>query len=192
MRICDWSSGVCSSDLLRLGRLGLGNGLFRDGRRLTNGWFRSACNAISLERVERMQSLERARPIWPILAAVVLSFGLLVASGAARGQSQSNPTAQAVTEQQLLQELNRIQGRITIPDDKAAILQQPQGRDYQSFHEDALPWIVGSAVLGMLLLLALFYFFRGRIRTQGRDSGVMIQRFNVDRKSKSLKSSHKC
>src|SRR3546814_1185750 len=95
MRICDWSSGVCSSDLLRLGRLGLGNGLFRDGRRLTNGWFRSACNAISLERVERMQSLERARPIWPILAAVVLSFGLLVASGAARGQSQSNPTAQA-------------------------------------------------------------------------------------------------
>src|SRR3546814_5205597 len=64
---------------LRLGRLGLGDGLFRDGRRLTNGWFRSACNAISLERVERMQSLERARPIWPILAAVVLSFGLLVA-----------------------------------------------------------------------------------------------------------------
>src|SRR3546814_7195243 len=96
-----------------------------------------------------MQSLERARPIWPILAAVVLSFGLLVASGAARGQSQSNPTAQAVTEQQLLQELNRIQGRITIPDDKAAILQQPQGRDYQSFHEDALPWIGGIAVLGM-------------------------------------------
>src|SRR3546814_4335228 len=94
-----------------------------------------------------MQSLERARPIWPILAAVVLSFGLLVASGAARGQSQSNPTAQAVTEQQLLQELNRIQGRITIPDDKAAILQQPQGRDYQSFHEDALPWIGGIAVL---------------------------------------------
>src|SRR3546814_11940174 len=79
----------------------------------------------------------------------------------------------------LFRSLNRIQGRITIPDDKAAILQQPQGRDYQSFHEDALPWIGGIAVLGMLLLLALFYFFRGRIRTQGRDSGVMIQRFNV-------------
>src|SRR3546814_5559129 len=68
MRISDWSSDVCSSDL---GRLGLGDGLFRDGRRLTNGWFRSACNAISLERVERMQSLERARPIWPILAAEI-------------------------------------------------------------------------------------------------------------------------
>src|SRR3546814_17592341 len=79
----------------------------------------------------------------------------------------------------LFRSLNRIQGRITIPDDKAAILQQPQGRDYQSFHEDALPWIGGIAVLGMLLLLALFYFFRGRIRPQGRDSGVMIKRFNV-------------
>src|SRR3546814_17176666 len=31
----------------------------------------------------------------------------------------------------------------------------------------------------MLLLLALFFFFRGRIRTQGPESGVMIQRFNV-------------
>src|SRR3546814_15210846 len=76
-----------------------------------------------------MQSLERARPIWPILAAVVLSFGLLVASGTARSQPQSNPTAQAVTEQQLFQDLNRIKGRVTIPDDKAAILQQPQGRE---------------------------------------------------------------
>lgn len=131
-----------------------------------------------------MQSLERARPAWSILTAVVLAFGLLAfgllaASGTARSQSQNNPTAQAVTEQQLFQELNRIQGRITIPDGKAAVLQQPQGRGYQSFHEGALPWIGGIAVLGMLLVIAVFYFFRGRIRTQGAESGVMIQRFNL-------------
>src|SRR3546814_19654763 len=86
-----------------------------------------------------MQSLERARPIWPILAAVVLSFGLLVASGAARGQSQSNPTAQAVTEQQLLQELNRIQGRITIPDYKEATIQKTQDTNTRHINEDAPP-----------------------------------------------------
>src|SRR3546814_19462918 len=113
MRISDGSSVVCASvqiaarrrrrdhrgDLqeagydarLRLGRLGLDYGLFRDGRRLTSGRFRSACNAVTRERVERMQSLERARPIWPILAAVFLSFGLLVASGAAPSPSPRNP-----------------------------------------------------------------------------------------------------
>src|SRR3546814_8711848 len=47
------------------------------------------------------------------------------------------------------------------------------------FHEGVLPWIGGIAVLGMLLLLALFFFFSGRIRAQGPESGVMIQRFNV-------------
>src|SRR3546814_19308080 len=125
-----------------------------------------------------MQSLERARPIWPILAAVVLSFGLLVASGAARSQSQSNPTAQAVTEQQLFHELNRIQGRVTIPDDKAAILQPPQGRDYQSFHAGVRPWTGGLAVLGMLLLPALFFFFRCRNRPQGPEYGVITLHSN--------------
>jgi formate dehydrogenase subunit gamma len=126
-----------------------------------------------------MQGSERLRQSGPILAVIVLALGLLAGPALAQNPSGSNPTAQAVREQQLLDELNRIQGRITIPDDKAAVLQQPQGREFQSFHEGTLPWIGGIAVLGMLAVLAIFYLVRGRIRSQAPDSGIAIQRFNV-------------
>jgi formate dehydrogenase subunit gamma len=129
--------------------------------------------------METMRGLKHARPVVPFLAAAVLAIGLSIAPGYAQNQGDINPTAQAVKEQQLLQELNRIQGRITIPDGKASVLQQPQGREYQRFHEDALPWIGGIAVLGMLALLAVFFLIRGRIRTQARESGVKIRRFNA-------------
>lgn len=126
-----------------------------------------------------MRGLKHAWPVLPALAAMMLAIGLLGAPANAQGQSGNNPTAQAVKEQQLLQELNRIQGRITIPDSKASVLEQPQGRGYQSFHEGALPWIGGIAVLGMLVILAVFFLYRGRIRTAAPESGVKIVRFNA-------------
>lgn len=120
------------------------------------------------------------RLIFPAVAAFILAVGLLVVPASAQeGPSGSNPTAEAVSEQQLLQELDKIQGRISIPDRKAATLQQPQGRDYRGFHEGALPWIGAIVIIGMLLLLALFYFIRGRIRTQAGESGIRILRFNA-------------
>ena len=119
------------------------------------------------------------------LAALILAVGIL--SGPVGAQNQagmsqagtgSNPTAQAVSEQKLLQELDRIQGRVTIPDRKSGVLQQPEGREYRAFHERALPWIGGILILGMLLVLAVFYMVRGRIRMDVR-SGQKILRFNV-------------
>ncbi|MCC2688266.1 MAG: formate dehydrogenase gamma subunit [Rhizobiaceae bacterium] len=117
--------------------------------------------------------------VQPVLIAILMAAGLLVAPAAAQQAGSSNPTAQAVSEQQLLDELNKIQGRVTIPDRKAATLQQPQGRDYRGFHEGALPWIAGIAVLGILIVLAIFYFIRGPVRTLARESGVRILRFNT-------------
>ena len=38
----------------------------------------------------------------------------------AQGTSGTNPTARSVTEEQLFQQLDKITGRITIPDGKAA------------------------------------------------------------------------
>ena len=127
-----------------------------------------------------MPLLTLGRSILPALAALAFAFGLLIASlAAAQSPDASNPTAQAVSEQQLLQELNRIDGRISLPDSRAATLQQPQGRDFQAFHEGALPWIGAIVIIGMLLVLALFYFYRGRIRTQAHESGVKLLRFNA-------------
>jgi formate dehydrogenase subunit gamma len=94
--------------------------------------------------------------------------------------SGSNPTASAVSEEQLFQQLDKLTGRVTIPDAKAALLQQPQGRDYRSFHEGVLPWVGGILVLGMILALAVFYFTKGKIRLDhSEESGRKILRFNA-------------
>jgi formate dehydrogenase subunit gamma len=92
----------------------------------------------------------------------------------------SNPTASSVTEDQLFRQLDKLTGRVTIPDAKAATLEQPQGRDYRQFREGILPWIGGIFVLGMIVALAAFYFTRGRIRLEhSEESGRKIQRFNA-------------
>jgi formate dehydrogenase subunit gamma len=109
---------------------------------------------------------------------VVLGFG----PAAAQSPSGSNPTAQAVKEEELLRRLQGepIGGRVSIPDPKASILEQPQGRDYRGFHEGALVWIGAIAILGMLIALAAFYFSRGRIALEPDDeSGRKILRFNA-------------
>ncbi|MDQ4059722.1 MAG: formate dehydrogenase subunit gamma [Pseudomonadota bacterium] len=122
--------------------------------------------------------------------ALALAVGLSAPVSAQQGTDRdpaaavtpnsSNPTANAVKEEQLLQQLQKLEGRISIPDGKAALLQQPQGRDYRQFHESILPWIGGVAILGMILALAVFYFTRGRIMLEDSpESGIKIKRFNA-------------
>jgi len=73
---------------------------------------------------------------------------------------------------------NRITGRVSIPDEKLAVLVQPEGRDWRAFRNGTLMWVGGIAVLGMLALLALFYLIRGRIRVRSGWSGRTLERFN--------------
>jgi formate dehydrogenase subunit gamma len=94
--------------------------------------------------------------------------------------SGSNPTASAVSEEQLFQQLDKLSGRVSIPDGKAAILEQPQGRDYRGFREGILPWLGGVFVIGMIVALAAFYFTKGKIRLDSsEESGRKILRFNA-------------
>src|SRR5205807_9585473 len=66
--------------------------------------------------------------------AVVMIAGLAMPAGA----QQVNPTADAVNEQRLLQEMTQIQGRGSIPDTKSYIIEQPRGREWRQFHEVTL------------------------------------------------------
>jgi formate dehydrogenase subunit gamma len=91
-----------------------------------------------------------------------------------------NPTADSVNEEALFKRSDKIQGVVTIPDWKASVLEQPQGREWRGFHEGAMPWIGGIAILGMIFALAVFFFARGRIRLEASDvSGRKILRFNA-------------
>ena len=92
---------------------------------------------------------------------------------------QVNPTASSVKEQQLLQELNRIQGRVSIPDQRSGVLEQPAGRDWREFRNVTLRWIGGIAILGMLAALVIFYLSRGMVRLESGRSGRSIARFTA-------------
>jgi len=115
-------------------------------------------------------------------AALALAVVLLVGISApvtAQQATPVNPTASAVKEEQLLQELQRVQGRITIPDVKESVLIQPAGRDWRTFHQVTLRWIGAISILGMLLLLVGFFLFRGMVRIERGRSGRTIVRFNA-------------
>ncbi|MDB5571474.1 MAG: formate dehydrogenase, gamma subunit [Hyphomicrobiales bacterium] len=117
-----------------------------------------------------------------LLALSVLWLLSLSPDMASAQQQQSQPvrpTAESVNEAELFKQNSRIEGRVTIPDGKAAFLEQPQGREWRGFHEGWMPWIAGVAILGMLLGLLVFYFVRGTIRLEPSErSRATILRFN--------------
>ena len=121
--------------------------------------------------------LARIRIIFGALALVGL-MALAVPAGAQQSTAV-NPTASSVKEQQLLQQLQRVEGRITIPDEKASVLIQPEGRDWRRFHNVTLRWIGAIVILGMLVVLVVFYLWRGMVRIEGGRSGRTIVRFTA-------------
>ena len=117
-------------------------------------------------------------PIRIIAGALALAFIIAVAAPVSAQQPSSvNPTAAAVNEQKLLQELNKIQGRGSIPDVNSYVLEHPAGRDWRHWHEVTLRWIGAVAVLGMLALLVIFYLVRGQVKLEAGRSGRKIVRF---------------
>jgi formate dehydrogenase subunit gamma len=118
-----------------------------------------------------------------VIGAVALAFIVACAAPASAQQRNPddsvNPTASAVKEDQLLGELNRITGRCTLPDQKACTLEQPAGRDWRHFHQVTLRWIGGISILGMLVLLVVFYLTRGMVRLEAGRSGRVLVRFSA-------------
>ena len=112
-----------------------------------------------------------------ICAALALLF---VVAHPAAAQLSFKPTAEAVQEDKLLNALkegDKITGRVSIPDKMSASLIQPAGRDWRDFQRSTLPIIGGIAIIGMLVVLAIFMMVRGRIRLQRGFSGRKILRF---------------
>src|SRR5262245_63357433 len=115
------------------------------------------------------------------VGALALAVFIAVAAPASAQQSGApvNPTAMSVKEQQLLQQLNTIQGRGTIPDVKSYVLEHPAGREWREFHNVTLKWIGGIAIIGMLLILVVFYLWRGPMRVKSGYSGISVLRFDM-------------
>jgi formate dehydrogenase subunit gamma len=141
-------------------------------------------HAGSVQKKKRIQGEERMAKIVAhmrlIAGALALAVAVALSAPVSAQQPNSvNPTADAVKEQQLLQQLKMIQGRGTIPDVKSYVIEHPVGRNWQEFHSVTLRWIGAIAILGMLLLLVIFYLWRGMVRLESGRSGRKIVRFNA-------------
>ncbi len=116
------------------------------------------------------------------LVVAAIAFLILAAASApvaAQQPGSVDPNADAVKEQQLLQQFNRIQGLGSIPDIKSYVIEQPMGREWRLFHEVYLHWIGGIAIFGIFSLLAIFYLWRGTLHFRGGRSGRKMLRFTA-------------
>jgi formate dehydrogenase subunit gamma len=116
------------------------------------------------------------------LAAAAIAILILAAVAtpvAAQQPASVTPTADAVKEQQLLEQFKRVQGLGSIPDTKSYVIEQPQGRQWRQYHEVWLPMIGTIAMLGMIALLIIFFVVRGMVRIKSGRSGINIVRFNA-------------
>jgi formate dehydrogenase subunit gamma len=114
-----------------------------------------------------------------VIAAIALLILATAGPAAAQQPNSVDPNADAVKEQQLLQQFKRVQGLGSIPDTKSYLIEQPQGRAWRYYREVTLPWIGTIAMLGMIVLLAIFFLVRGMIRIRSGRSGINIVRFNA-------------
>jgi len=112
-----------------------------------------------------------------IVMLVFVTFAIMAIPVSAQQPASVNPTASSVKEDQLLQQLQQIQGRGSIPDKKSYVLEQPAGRDWRLFHDVTMYWISAIAILGMLAALVAFYLKRGMVRISGGRSGRTVVRF---------------
>src|SRR6202030_3472644 len=114
---------------------------------------------------------------------VLLLLGLMVAAPAVAQKlgpdGAPNPPASVTSQRDLLRQVPRAEGRIDIPDKKAAVLIQPAGRTWDYFHEVLLHWGGAIVILGTIALLALAYLIVGRIRIAAGRSGRKILRFKA-------------
>lgn len=111
----------------------------------------------------------------------VAALGLMVGLAPVAQAQQVNPTANAVTEDRLLQALTgdaMVAGRISIPDEAAAGLIKPGNKGWAATHTGTVRTLSIVALVGMLAILVLFYLVRGKIRIDAGPSGRRILRFS--------------
>jgi len=91
-----------------------------------------------------------------IVALTILTLAVTPALAQQLGPDGApNPTASVASEQQLLLQSPRIEGLIAQPSERARVLMQPVGREWNQFHEITLRWLGTIAILGMIVALAL-------------------------------------
>lgn len=128
---------------------------------------------------------------------LALMLGLAVAPDMASAQSSVRPPDSGATpeatggvppggalgntsDSELWRQVRRgVQGTVSIPDKKAGVLVQDSGEAMLAFRQGPLSETAAWALLAVVVLLALFFLLRGRIRIDSGFSGRTVLRFNM-------------
>ena len=70
-------------------------------------------------------------------------------------------------------------GNVSIPDKKAGMLVQYEGQIWREIHNGPLPLYGAWAILGMIVLLAIFFAVFGRLKIYDGPAGITITRFSA-------------
>ena len=114
--------------------------------------------------------------------AVTIGFsGSLVLDGAAQAQQGAVPgeSLGATSDSEFWRALRKGEvGGVSIPDKMAGILIQSEGENWRAIRNGPLSTYGGWAMLGIVILLALYFALRGRIKIEAGPSANRIERFN--------------
>jgi formate dehydrogenase subunit gamma len=130
-------------------------------------------------RMTMMRHLARIRSIIIVALAILTVVVPPVLAQQLGPDGAPNPTASVANEQQLLQQSPRIEGVIAQPNERARVLMQPAGRQWDHFHEITLRWLGAIVMLGMIVALGAAYLIMGRLRISKGRSGHKVLRFNA-------------
>jgi formate dehydrogenase subunit gamma len=127
---------------------------------------------------------------WVAIALTALS--LLATAPVGPATAQTAPTGQqppalagppagrtSATEAEMWRGVRQgLQGRVSIPDAKAGVLIQSEGENWRNIRNGPLSTYGVWMLLGMVVVIAVFFVVRGRIRIDSGPSNRTVERFN--------------
>ena len=114
--------------------------------------------------------------------AFALAFAALAGTAGAVELPQNKPNPDRAALERMLDSqrdlpAGRIEGFVHIPDAKAGILVQPQGREFRDFRTRWQPWIDAGLIAAAVLAMAALYLIAGPMRYTKDPQGRTIKRF---------------
>ncbi|MFS2014858.1 formate dehydrogenase subunit gamma [Azospirillum sp. CT11-132] len=122
------------------------------------------------------------RPLHALLLIALMAIAGLAAPTFAQAQLYQAPGPNSPTTKEqvplYVPQDDKVVGRVSIPDEKLAVLVQPEGREWREWRTHTLRLAIGGLAIGMTVVLAIFFLYRGTIRIHGGKAGRLVLRFN--------------
>ncbi|MCB1478391.1 MAG: formate dehydrogenase subunit gamma [Rhodobiaceae bacterium] len=101
------------------------------------------------------------------------------AAGPQAGNVPGNVEGNSAISEQWREIRRGVQGTVSIPDKKAGVLVQSEGENWRNFRNGPLSTYSIWGIAGIIVVLALFFLIRGRIRIDAGKAGTTITRFDT-------------